>query len=617
MRELSYEEYRKRLSGCFIGKCVGGTLGMPYEGEERLLNLTYYDPVPDEMLANDDLDLQVMFLESVRRFGLPVHREYLAKTWVESLRFVCDEYGVAQKNIRGGLRPPVTGFYDNKFYAGMGAAIRTEIWACMAPGDPDLATALACEDACIDHYADGMEASVFLAALESAAFVEQDIRCLLEIGFSYLPPEGRLSTVLRSAMRWWDECGDFVEVRRRILDAYYVQNWTDVSLNLSFIVLGLLAGDGDFGKALCTAVNCGNDTDCTGATIGALLGILYPDGIDEKWTRPIGQRLVLGGNMIGMHEVETIDQMCEQIAALSQEVQAFYRSVVRTVGAPAFPAYAGGIATPWKASPDGVGLTADYNVRESVVARLPVYTTLVYPPEVAIALGQSAVYTLRFQNIRDREDTYHVELHVPDGFRVEPDRADIRLCGMEPAELTVTIMASDMPKNAYYNPLDIRLSSDAMTAEMSAGLPTAISWWRKKAEEETVGCPQLSAFRGAVRVEAPCHFQTVPAGRHLLTMEVKDPVGTNNAYLIAEGTRAMRVWIGDELVAWTDGSYYVPAFHRGPWRSRVNLCSGWNRVTVEVLDGEEGEIFLGFGTPYGFEWLNELEYRLPVLSGEA
>jgi ADP-ribosylation/crystallin J1 len=42
-------------------------------------------------------------------------------------------------------------------------------------------------------------------------------------------------------------------------------------------VLGLLAGEGDFGKSLCIAVNCGNDTDCTGATLGAPLGILYPD----------------------------------------------------------------------------------------------------------------------------------------------------------------------------------------------------------------------------------------------------------------------------------------------------------------------------------------------------
>lgn len=154
-------------------------------------------------------------------------------------------------------------------------------------------------------------------------------------------------------------------------------------------MLGLLAGEGDFGKSLCIAVNCGNDTDCTGATLGALLGILYPDGIDEKWTKPIGNKLVLGGNMIAMHEVETIDEMCDQIAALSQEVQRFYGSQVRTVGAPDFGAHTKEISRPWKASPDGVGIACDYNQRESVIARLPVYTTVVYPPQVSIALGKS------------------------------------------------------------------------------------------------------------------------------------------------------------------------------------------------------------------------------------
>jgi hypothetical protein len=80
MKELTFADYDKRLRSCFMGKSVGGTLGNPYEGQQKLLNLSYYDPVLTEMVANDDLDLQVMFLESVRRYDLPVHREYLAKT---------------------------------------------------------------------------------------------------------------------------------------------------------------------------------------------------------------------------------------------------------------------------------------------------------------------------------------------------------------------------------------------------------------------------------------------------------------------------------------------------------------------------------------------------------
>jgi len=32
---------------------------------------------------------------------------------------------------------------------------------------------------------------------------------------------------------------------------------------------------------------------------------------------------------------------------------------------------------------------------------------------------------------------------------------------------------------------------------------------------------------------------------------------------------------------------------------------------VEVEDGPAGEIFIGFGKPYGLEWVEELEWRLP------
>lgn len=65
-----------------------------------------------------------------------------------------------------------------------------------------------------------------------------------------------------------------------------VENWTDVTINLSFILLALLSCENSFDKAICHAVNMGHDADCTGATVGALFGIINPDGIGERWTRP-------------------------------------------------------------------------------------------------------------------------------------------------------------------------------------------------------------------------------------------------------------------------------------------------------------------------------------------
>ena len=72
--KLSQDTLRKKMLGCFLGKSAGGTLGQPYEGWEGPLGLTYYDPVPTEMPPNDDLDLQVVNLETVMRLGLPISR---------------------------------------------------------------------------------------------------------------------------------------------------------------------------------------------------------------------------------------------------------------------------------------------------------------------------------------------------------------------------------------------------------------------------------------------------------------------------------------------------------------------------------------------------------------
>lgn len=66
---LDYAAYRRKLRGCFVGKAIGGTLGMPLEGYLGTKEVTYYDPVPTGMVANDDLDLQVVWLEVIRRCG--------------------------------------------------------------------------------------------------------------------------------------------------------------------------------------------------------------------------------------------------------------------------------------------------------------------------------------------------------------------------------------------------------------------------------------------------------------------------------------------------------------------------------------------------------------------
>ncbi len=312
---ISETQLRRRMMGCWLGKAVGGTLGMPYEGVRHTLDLSYYDPVPTEMLPNDDLDLQVIYAFLLERMDQPrVDRQVLSRAW-SHLGMSPDEYGIVKRNLALGLTPPTTGAYDNPFTRGMGAAIRTELWACLAPGDPDTAVRFAYEDACMDHAGEGIHAATFLAALQSLAFVESDREVLLERALAYIPAAGELIAAIRDTRAWWAQSRDWKAVQARLADRYLTDNFTDVVLNLAYIVLGWLAGE-DFGRAICIAVNCGQDTDCTGATLGALLGILDPEGIEDRWLQPIGRDLVLSPCVTGVEHPSTLDGFTELVMQL-------------------------------------------------------------------------------------------------------------------------------------------------------------------------------------------------------------------------------------------------------------------------------------------------------------
>ena len=313
--------YRKKALGAWLGKAVGGTLGAPWEGCRGPLALTFYDPVPTDMVPNDDVDLQVVWAcRLATDWRGVVSYANLSDAWQRNIGFALDEYGVAKRNLARGIPAPHSGAYDNAFTDGMGAAIRSEIWALLAPGDPATAARLARVDASVDHAGAGVHAEQFLAALESALFATSDLRAAIAAGLAQIPSDSRLARAIADTIRLCDDGGDFASVRAAILRDRGSENFTDVSMNLSFEVAALLLGGGDFAKTICLAVNCGRDADCTGATVGAILGILDPDAIPDEWLRPIGRSLVLNEGIAGIEPPPTLDALTDLIASLRDRV---------------------------------------------------------------------------------------------------------------------------------------------------------------------------------------------------------------------------------------------------------------------------------------------------------
>ncbi|MCF6175311.1 MAG: ADP-ribosylglycohydrolase family protein [Victivallaceae bacterium] len=314
-------DYREKIMGCWLGKAVGGTLGQPYEGVLGPLNLNFYNPIPDDMIPNDDLDLQVLWACILDKMAKPViDRQIIAKAWLEHVDFPWDEYGVAIRNMRNGIMPPFSGSHDNYFIDGLGAAIRSELWANLAPGNPELAAKYAYEDACTDHAGDGIYAEMFLAAMESQAFISNSIEECIQVGLKVIPPTSRLRKALEATLIWSTASSNWLDVRNQILASYASDNFTDVMMNLPFILVALIFGQGDFSKSICIAVNCGRDADCTTATVGAFMGIINPESIEEKWLKPIGRKLVTNPEITGITHPDTLDGFTDMVISLKNRL---------------------------------------------------------------------------------------------------------------------------------------------------------------------------------------------------------------------------------------------------------------------------------------------------------
>ncbi|MBU1734492.1 MAG: ADP-ribosylglycohydrolase family protein [Verrucomicrobia bacterium] len=317
---MKTDVYRDKVLACWLGKCLGGNLGMLYEGCEGPLDLKH-DAVQKVSMPNDDLELQMLWLWLIEKHGATLRSGDFAHAWDKWYQADYDEYGVARWNIRRGLKPPLTGLHNNWFTDGMGAVIRSEIWACLFPGKPDLAAAFAREDACVDHAGDGVWAEVFLAAAGSHAFVSGDLEKVIDEGLVRIPGNSRVTQVVRFVGELWQRKIPVGLAREEILKKFGSHNFTDVCMNLGFIMLGLWYGQGEFEKSVLIAVNCGMDADCTAATTAAMLGILLGSkGISASWRNSVDDNLVYSSFLKELPLPQTIDEAVERTFVMAERL---------------------------------------------------------------------------------------------------------------------------------------------------------------------------------------------------------------------------------------------------------------------------------------------------------
>ena len=267
----------------------------------------YVDQI-DGMPADDDTNYTVLAQEVVEKYTRDFTSANMAQAWIsyQPKDAYCTAERVAFCNFVKGYAPPQSAVYQNPYREWIGAQIRGDYFGYINPGDPKTAAEMAWRDASISHIKNGIYGEMFVAAMLAVAATTSDIRQILLGGLGEIPYTSRLYESVSQVMEWHQSGIAKEECFKRIHNAYdeYTEHgWCHTISNAMIVAASLLYGEGDFGKSICMAVETGFDTDCNGATVGSVLGmVLGFDGIPLYWKAPFGDKL--NTTIFGIHQVK-------------------------------------------------------------------------------------------------------------------------------------------------------------------------------------------------------------------------------------------------------------------------------------------------------------------------
>jgi ADP-ribosylglycohydrolase len=280
----------------------------------------------DHMPEDDDTNYTTINLAVMKRNGRGFTPLNVADLWLQEMpilhTFTAER--VAYRNLCLLIQPPASATHRNPHREWIGAQIRADLWGYSAPGNPKLAAEYAWRDACISHIKNGIYGEMWVAAMIAAAFSTNDVLEIIESGLNQIPEDSRLAGEIREMMKWRNEGVEYDDAVRRIhtiWDENRAHDWCHTISNARIVALSLLWGCGDFSDSITKAVQPGFDTDCNGATVGSIMGIIHgASKIPTKWTAPLNDTLETG--VSGYHRVKIRDMAEETLQLIETRMNA-------------------------------------------------------------------------------------------------------------------------------------------------------------------------------------------------------------------------------------------------------------------------------------------------------
>ncbi|MEZ5402187.1 MAG: ADP-ribosylglycohydrolase family protein [Bryobacteraceae bacterium] len=300
-REIPMDTLRDKVEGGWAGQMIGVSFGAPTEFRhlEKIIEGDLPEWKPEMVrgaLNQDDLYVDMTFAQVLDAKGLDATtadfgemlRDARFRLWHANL--------AARRALKRGVPASKSGTPEFNAHANdIDFQIEADFAGLMAPGMPRAAGELCLRAGRVMNHGDGILGGVFVAAMYSAAFFENDPAKVVEAGLAMLPPASPYARAIADTLAWSRETpGDWRAVWKRLEEKHNGREACpngalrpfniDARLNGAYIALGLLHGGGDFEKTLEIATRAGQDSDCNPSSACGVLGVILGyKGIPEKW----------------------------------------------------------------------------------------------------------------------------------------------------------------------------------------------------------------------------------------------------------------------------------------------------------------------------------------------
>lgn len=331
---IDYKSYYDRILACWIGKSLGGVVGAPYENHKNFNQVTYDKLWPEILYPNDDLDIQVVWLEALQKLGPYLTSRKLADFWHENCFYTCCEYGIFIDNLEHGVYPPLSGRWHNPFFQGSeGCPIRSDIWGLISPGNPALAMHYAGMDGCLDHGPVSIQLEQFYAAVTSIAFFESDLNKILDQAIAVTGKENAAVEVVANVRKICSQTTNEHDVWRKLVRLYGHHDASRGKMNLGIVLAALFLGGNDFKKIIHICVQYGWDADCSAASAGAIYGTMHGSAsLPQDWQDKMGKTLICACEIA--HQYTALTDFARETAEIGCEIAACLNDRCQIANAP-------------------------------------------------------------------------------------------------------------------------------------------------------------------------------------------------------------------------------------------------------------------------------------------